>query len=170
MIKVQRLRIHRFCLIILCLFSTISCDQVTKTAAREILSGKGTLTYLGGMVRFQYIENPGAFLSLGAQLSPNSRFWIFSIAVSIFLVLTASFLFFRRMSTFSTIALALTVGGGIGNLVDRLKYGQVVDFMNIGIGQLRTGIFNVADVAIMAGVVILLCEKTLLSSFDEMKT
>jgi signal peptidase II len=49
----------------------------------------------------------------------------------------------------------LIVGGGVSNLIDRLRYGgYVVDFLNVGIGSLRTGIFNVADMAIMAGVII----------------
>jgi signal peptidase II len=52
-------------------------------------------------------------------------------------------------------SIALIVGGGVSNLIDRLRYGgYVVDFLNVGIGPLRTGIFNVADMAIMAGVIL----------------
>jgi signal peptidase II len=53
--------------------------------------------------------------------------------------------------------LALVAGGGISNLIDRLLYnGRVTDFLNVGIGGVRTGIFNVADMAIMAGALLLL--------------
>jgi signal peptidase II len=53
------------------------------------------------------------------------------------------------------VSIALVVGGGVSNLIDRLRYGgYVVDFLNVGIGSLRTGIFNVADMAIMAGVLL----------------
>lgn len=55
-----------------------------------------------------------------------------------------------------TIALSLAVGGGIGNLIDRIAFGSVTDFLNFGIGQVRTGIFNVADMAIMAGLFLFL--------------
>ena len=53
------------------------------------------------------------------------------------------------------IILALFIGGGVSNWIDRLLHGRVVDFLNVGIGSLRTGIFNVADVAIMAAVAML---------------
>jgi signal peptidase II len=54
------------------------------------------------------------------------------------------------------VAYALLAGGGAGNLWDRLAGGAVTDFLNLGIGPVRTGIFNVADLAIVAGVVVLL--------------
>jgi signal peptidase II len=61
-------------------------------------------------------------------------------------------LFSREMDRFSVVAAALIIGGGFSNLLDRLyNDGLVVDFMNAGIGPVRTGIFNLADVAIMAG-------------------
>jgi signal peptidase II len=50
------------------------------------------------------------------------------------------------------------LAGGISNLVDRIALGRVIDFLNVGIGPFRTGIFNVADVAIMAGIAVLLVE------------
>ncbi|MCB0052448.1 MAG: signal peptidase II, partial [Caldilinea sp.] len=59
----------------------------------------------------------------------------------------------HRIPVVTLIAIALLLGGGIGNLIDRLvNEGRVIDFMNVGIGSLRTGVFNVADMAIMAGV------------------
>ena len=58
----------------------------------------------------------------------------------------------HRWPTLALIGMALFVAGGSSNLLDRLTRGSVIDFMNVGIGPLRTGIFNVADVAIMLGV------------------
>ena len=51
------------------------------------------------------------------------------------------------------------LAGGLSNLVDRIAMGSVIDFLNIGIGPIRTGIFNVADVAIMAGIALLLVDQ-----------
>ena len=68
-----------------------------------------------------------------------------------------AFLYLHNLRLATLIALALYIGGGLGNLIDRLfNNGVVVDFMNVGVGSLRTGIFNVADMAIMAAVAILL--------------
>lgn len=145
----------RFSLSALALLAFVGCDQATKALARETLATSPPLSLLGGAVRFQLAENPGAFLSLGASLSPHWRFLlgvVFSGAA-----LTALAVFIARSASLSAIqriGLGLVVAGGLGNLVDRLANdGRVVDFVSIGIGSLRTGIFNVADVAITAGVV-----------------
>jgi signal peptidase II len=125
--------------------------------------------YLGDFFRIEYAENPGAFLSLGAGLSADTRFWVFAVAVGLFL-LGASWVLFRenlgesaaipaekRLDRLTAFSLAVIVGGGIGNLIDRSTRANhgVVDFLNMGIGNLRTGIFNVADMAIMLGVILL---------------
>lgn len=153
-----RFRTHRLGLILLSLLSTIGCDQATKIVAKDTLLFSGRLSYFGDMIRFQYIENPGAFLSLGASLPHQYRFWIFSVAVSACLFAAALLLFMKPANALSTIGLTLTVGGGIGNMIDRWTHDSVVDFINIGIGNFRTGIFNIADVAIMTGVTLIIVE------------
>jgi signal peptidase II len=71
------------------------------------------------------------------------------------LVLFYSVLTSRTMTFFNTVCLSLVLGGGVSNLIDRFfrQNGQVIDFMNMGIGSLRTGVFNVADVFIMFGII-----------------
>lgn len=64
--------------------------------------------------------------------------------------------FRSEWSGLSRLGLALAAGGGISNLADRVRYGAVVDFLNVGIGPVRTGIFNVADMAILLGLAFLL--------------
>ncbi|HEX8522706.1 MAG TPA: signal peptidase II, partial [Tepidisphaeraceae bacterium] len=54
------------------------------------------------------------------------------------------------------VGLTLVAAGGVSNLADRIAHGSVIDFLNVGIGSLRTGIFNLADMAIMAGMAMLL--------------
>lgn len=132
----------------------VGCDQSTKYAAKQCLAGHPARSYLGDAFRLSYAENRGAFLSLGAGMSEPARQTLFIASVSIFL---SGFLVFlltnRRLDAWAVTSGALIIGGGLGNLIDRIfNHGAVVDFMNIGLGSLRTGIFNVADVVIMAGV------------------
>lgn len=152
------LKIHKIWLISAVVFSTVGCDQVTKMAARDTLKYIGAVSYLGNTFRMEYAENAGAFMSLGQELSHSIRFLIFSVLVFIFLGLLAIQLVRSKMSLIKTMGYSLILGGGIGNLIDRVLHGQVVDFLNIGFGSLRTGIFNIADVAVTAGVVVLLLE------------
>ena len=134
--------------------SCVGCDQVTKGIARASLAGSPGYSFLGDLLRLQYSENHGAFLSLGASLPPAARFWLFTGAIGLVLLgLLVYSLYKPGISRAHGAALALVLGGGIGNLIDRIAFnGGVTDFLNIGIGSLRTGIFNVADIAIMAGV------------------
>ncbi len=144
----------RLVLAALVLIALVGCDQATKAIARDQLASSPPISLLGGAVRFQYAENPGAFLSLGAGLPPRWRFVLGVVvsgaalaALAVFVLRSASLVTAQR------IGLGLVVAGGLGNLVDRLANdGRVVDFVSVGIGSLRTGIFNVADMAITAGV------------------
>jgi signal peptidase II len=111
-----------------------------------------------GAVRLRYSENHGAFLSAGAGLGESARFAIFTVGVALILtVLSIYVLTARHLSFWPAISMSLVVGGGLGNLIDRVaRAGAVVDFLNVGVGPLRTGIFNVADIFIVAGVGFLL--------------
>jgi signal peptidase II len=140
------------------LVSTLILDLVSKEWARRELEGH-VYRYLGDLLVFEHSENPGAFLSLGATLSPEFRFWIFTIGIAAITLGVLIFMFrTKNLPRLQTIAYSLIVAGGIGNLVDRIQKQTVTDFINMGIGSLRTGIFNVADMAIMAAVFILIFE------------
>jgi signal peptidase II len=123
-----------------------------------MLSSGATESFLADSLRLQLVENPGSFLSLGAALPEHLRFALFTGAVTLMLiVLLCASLFAGRLGTWRILALALVAGGGTSNLIDRLIHdGRVTDFLNVGIGPLRTGIFNVADMAILAGAVLLI--------------
>ena len=149
--------IPRFIVVILTLSCCVGCDQVSKSAARTMLHSGVTESLFSDSLRLQLTENPGSFLSLGASLPEHLRFTLFTAAVAVILVgLVCAALFARRLSTSRFVALALVAGGGISNLIDRLFYdGRVTDFLNVGIGSFRTGIFNPADMAILAGALLL---------------
>lgn len=145
--------VKRSAILFLTVISCVGCDQTTKYTAKELLPSDSVIRLAEDTIRLQYTENSGAFLGLGASLSAETRFWIFVVLVSVAL---AVMLFYtvksRTLPWIPAIALSLFIGGGASNLIDRLVYkGAVIDFLNIGIGNLRTGVFNVADVAIVAG-------------------
>lgn len=140
-------------LIVTLLLATVGLDRITKVIARDRLESAPPISLFGGIVRLDYVENPGAFLGLGSGLSETTRFWIFSVLVGGFLVgLFLYVLINRRLSVIEVVAFSLILGGGLGNLIDRVLYDYVIDFLVVGIGRLRTGVFNVADLAITAGV------------------
>ena len=132
-------------------------DQVTKQLAREHLQGLGQLSYLSDFFRLSYVENKGAFLSLGAGLTGALRYIALKILpVLLLLGLLAYSLFSKQLIRPQIVAFSFILGGGMSNIFDRIAYGQVVDFMNMGMGSLRTGIFNFADLSIMIGLGIML--------------
>jgi signal peptidase II len=106
---------------------------------------------LADTVRLGYAENAGGFLSLGADLPRQSRTAVFTIATGLALLVLVAMAVRDRLAGPSGVGLVLFVAGGASNWIDRVLSGSVVDFLNVGIGPLRTGVFNVADVAIMVG-------------------
>lgn len=133
-------------------------DQATKFIAQTELKGHVAQSYLGNIFRLEYAENPGAFLSLGAHLPAGLRFWLLTALTGVFLLGVIIYLFTHpKLDRATHHGLVLVTGGGVSNLLDRIfrENGNVVDFLNVGIGSLRTGIFNIADMAIMLGVIIL---------------
>ena len=152
-------KLKRLFLILFVIVPSVGCDQITKSVAYENLRGTMPHTFFGNMFRLEYAENPGAFLSLGSNFSDEFRFWLLTVLVGVFLTCVLLYAVFNsEMKRLGTLGIAMVLGGGFGNLIDRMYRpgGHVIDFMNMGIGNLRTGIFNVADVMIMAGIVLLI--------------
>ena len=150
---------RRGVLLCLLLAGTAGCDRVTKHLAVTTLAGMPERSYFGDTVRLDYHENAGGFMSAGANWPPAVRVAVFQGANATFL-LGAIFMAARfKWSRLAAVGLVLFVAGGLSNLVDRIALGSVIDFLNIGIGHVRTGIFNVADVAIMLGMVLLLADR-----------
>jgi len=151
-------RAVRLALVAAVLLCSVGCDQVAKTLARASLAASAPVSLLDDFVRFELAQNRGAFLSLGEGLPSAARYLLFVVLVGGALALTLAFtLRLRAANPIQLVALSLLTGGGLGNLIDRLIHdGAVVDFVSIGVGALRTGIFNVADAAITLGVLLLL--------------
>jgi len=136
----------------------IGCDQVTKELAKVHLKDKPMMSFYHDTFRLDYIENTGAFLSLGDDWPPAASFWLMNVLPLLFLV--GLFVYaIRKTATAGLIQIfpfMLIFAGGLGNIIDRMLYNlHVTDFMNMGINNLRTGIFNVADVYVTTGVIML---------------
>lgn len=139
----------------------VGCDQATKRVAAEVLKGAETLSFWGDVFRLTYAENSGAFLGLGGAWPEPLRWLAFTGAAIAVVVASLAWVVSQtrepRHQSLAVWAMVLVAAGGAGNLVDRLiRNGRVIDFMNFGLGPVRTGIFNIADVQIMVGLGLLL--------------
>ena len=131
--------------------ATIGCDQVSKRLATVHLRGVPGQSFLGDLLRLEYAENRGAFLSLGTGLPVWARTALFGVGTLFILVGCVVAAAGHRRPALTLLGLSLVFAGGVSNLVDRVARGAVVDFLNVGVGSLRTGIFNVADMSILLG-------------------
>jgi signal peptidase II len=130
---------------------TVGCDRATKEAAVAHLDGKPDIELLGGAVRVTYAENQGAFLGLGDSLPDPVRVPLLVLVNMALLIAVAWWAYARPQSAALRAAATLVIAGGIGNLIDRFAREGVVDFLVLDAGLVRTGIFNIADVALMLG-------------------
>ena len=128
----------------------VAFDLWTKHWASANLAWHEPVEVLGPVVRFTYTRNSGVAFGLGAGLP--FPYYLFSIAA----VAVILYLFARQRITGMArqVSLALIMGGAIGNLVDRVRSGEVVDFIEVGYGHWHWPVFNVADSAVTIGVVL----------------
>jgi signal peptidase II len=165
-------RTLRLLAVLLILISTAGCDQVTKQFARSELSELRSTALPGGFLEFALAENPGAFLSLGASLPQPLRGGFLTIGIGLGLTMLLIYLLrAANLRWLSFLGLVLIWSGGMSNLIDRFaRHGRVTDFILLRIGPLHTGVFNFADMAIMAGVVILVASFRARSSPSELRS
>ena len=128
--------------------AVVALDIWTKRLATAYLSGRPPVDVLGEFVRLTYTRNSGVAFGLGAGVP--FPYYLFSIAA----VAVILYLFARQRAggTLRQVALSLVLGGAVGNLIDRLASGEVVDFIEIGYGRWHWPVFNVADSAVTIGV------------------
>jgi signal peptidase II len=152
-------RTSRFRLLLVLLVSLVGCDQASKQYAVSHwahLENQPPQSYFLDTFRITFALNEGAFLGLFDKQSPVVRHVILVIGNGLLLAaLAVAILLVSKIDRWSYLAWALVFAGGIGNLIDRIRINAVIDFLNLGIGPVRTGIFNVADMAITLGFVML---------------
>jgi signal peptidase II len=164
-------RFLRALVILIILISNVSCDQISKNIIRQRVSENQRISVIDSYLTITKIENTGAFLSLGDKLPrPISLILLIIlplivIGFSIIYVLTRT-----NLSNSKILGICFILGGGIGNIYDRIYFGSVTDFLHIDFIIFQTGIFNLADVSIMTGMFILIVESIFNSSNLKYKT
>ena len=140
----------------------VGCDQVSKSIVRHNIHFKQSIRVVDSFVTLTNVENKGAFLSLGDSLGTPLRILLL-LLMPIFGLGYGLLLVFRKKDIRlpMLIGICFVIGGGIGNLFDRLVHGSVTDFLHINFVIFQTGIFNMADVSIMVGLFLILIESTI---------
>jgi len=133
--------------------ATLIVDVITKLMVYHSMTlGGPSIAVLGDYVRLTYIQNPGAAFSL----FQGSRWFFVGVSLLSMLLILALVMSGRYRALRMQAAFGLVLGGAIGNLIDRLWLGKVIDFLDIGLGATRWPIFNVADIGVTVGVLLLL--------------
>src|SRR5215813_5080063 len=146
----------RIILILLVITVNIGCDQVSKNMVKRSVLPYETIHVLHDHLTVTRVENSGAFLSAGDSMSRSSKKILLTFIPIIAMALGLIYLFLRPVSGNMLIGLCFVIGGGLGNLFDRVFYGSVTDFLYVKFGFFQTGIFNMADVSIMTGMLLIL--------------
>lgn len=158
---------NRILFILLLIIFNIAIDQISKLWVRANVVAGNTSEIFGDYFTLHNVENEGAFLGLGSDFSPALKIILLNVLPVIVLTLVVFHVFRdKTLDKFSLIGFCCIIGGGIANLYDRILYGKVTDFWHIDLGGVfRTGIFNIADMSVMAGMGLLI-----LGNFKNKKT
>ncbi|MFI5186183.1 MAG: signal peptidase II [Chitinophagales bacterium] len=149
----------RTILIVSVIIINIGCDQVSKKIIRHIVYPYETIHLLSDHLTVTRVENSGAFLSTGDSLPQSAKYIFLSLIPLVAVSLGLIYVFTKRgIPNHMLTGLCFVIGGGIGNLFDRITYGSVTDFLHIRFGIFQTGIFNFADVSILTGILIILLQ------------
>ena len=150
----NKITMGRIAKVLIVVFVSIVADQGTKVWAKSVFKGQGESCYMDRFFCWIFAENEGAFLGWGSELEGIWNILLLKL-LPILLILGLFYmtLFSKDLLKNQIVPFSMILGGGLSNLFDRIAFGKVVDFMNMGLGDLRTGIFNVADMVILAGII-----------------
>ena len=143
--------------VLLLIFLNIGCDQVTKSIARSQLEYNEQVPIIKNYFTLVKVENSGAFLSSGDHWPVPIKFALLNLLPVLMMTYGVFFLMTKVYTDrIVMVGIACIVGGGIGNLYDRMRFGSVTDFMHMDLIVFQTGVFNIADLSIMTGLFMLL--------------
>jgi len=127
-------------------------DQLTKSIVSRTLPLNIPIPVLSTFLQLTYIRNPNAAFGI----SFGNRLPLLPLAILAILILLIIFIRSKHETRIEHTAVGLILGGALGNLVDRIRFGEVVDFIDVGIKSYRWPVFNVADSAVTVGIFLLI--------------
>ena len=157
---------RRNLLITLIVFLSIAFDQISKIWVRNNFDSYIENSIIGNIFTLIKVENTGAFLGMGSELSEIPRILLLIVLpITVLISITIYTYMDKSLDKISIIGFPLIIGGGIGNIFDRIAFGSVTDFLYINLGGgFKTGIFNIADFCVTTGMILIL-----ISSFKQKK-
>ena len=149
---------NRYSLLTLIVGLSIAFDQLSKIWVRNNFESYIEKSIIGDVFTLIKVENTGAFLGMGSELSEIPRILLLIVLPIIVLIsITLYTCLEKTLNQTSIIGFSLIIGGGIANIFDRIVYGSVTDFLYINLGGIfKTGIFNIADVSVTTGMILIL--------------
>jgi signal peptidase II len=153
----RKSKLIKILLILLLLILIVGCDQIAKSIVRRNVEYNQQTDVLKGFITLTRVENTGAFLSMGDHL-PKLVYRIVMILLPLIVLIYALHYLFtnEKLSRILTLAICLVIGGGFGNVYDRIIYGSVTDFLRFDFVLFHTGIVNLADISITTGFIIII--------------
>lgn len=151
-------------MILLLVTCNVGCDQVSKFIVRREVSYSDRISVFKDYVTIIKVENAGAFLSVGTALPVYIKF-IFLTILPILVIFYALYWLITNTGSQNLVVVGscFLIGGGMGNLFDRLRFGSVTDFFHIDFVLFQTGVFNMADVSIVFGISLILFQSYILN-------
>lgn len=152
------MKLSRNAFILVLIVINIALDQISKIIARIYIEKGQIIDVIGDVFQLWNVENTGAFLGMGSDMSPTLKL-IFLLLLPVVVLGYVIYYVIKNkdLDNLSLIAFCCIIGGGIANVFDRIVFGSVTDFLHLDFGGIfRTGIFNVADMSVTTGMIILL--------------
>ena len=148
----------RYILISTIVSVSIALDQFSKVWVRSNFENYSEKNLIGEIFTLIKVENTGAFLGMGSELSEIPRILLLIVLPVVVLISITIYTYIEKtLDKISIIGFSLIIGGGIANIFDRIVYGSVTDFLYINLGGvLKTGIFNIADLSVTTGMILIL--------------
>ena len=139
-------------------FLSIAFDQISKIWVRNNFESYVENSIVGDIFTLIKVENTGAFLGMGSELSETPRILLLIVLPIVVLISITIYTYFdKSLDKISIIGFSLIIGGGIANIFDRIVFGSVTDFLYLNFGSIfKTGIFNIADVSVTTGMILIL--------------
>jgi signal peptidase II len=142
--------------ILILVLLNIGCDQISKKMVRNSVDQNDYIRLIQDNFILTNVENTGAMLGFGQSFPPILKIILLQIIPVLVLgIILINILRKTHLNKWLIVAFSFVIGGGIGNLIDRIALGSVTDFFILKVGIFKTGIFNMADVSVTIGVILI---------------